>query len=173
MLLFSVNPHIWVRSNPWFPPIVEDNAVLKKYANDLCRESNSSVMLREELVNDLVSSLGGCLIAYVGLVTLSNAAEKLKLMKTVHTEYLMSALDLQKGQTFSEVSLERYELLHAIASGEIIMNPASPAAKYLLAKHEDIPAFLGIHPNDHLVFALPMTKHSLMQIEPLIKAKKL
>ncbi len=86
---------------------------------------------------------------------------------------MKSALDLQKGQTFSEVSLERFELLHAIASGEKNTNHASPAANYLLAKHGFVPAFLGIHPTGHLVFALPMTKQALLQIEPLIKAKKL
>jgi hypothetical protein len=77
----------------------------------------------------------------------------------------MYALDLQKGQSFSQVSLERYELLKAIAKGEKIKNPASPAAKYLLAKHGDVQAFIGIHPEGHFVFALPMTKQLLVQIE--------
>ena len=92
-------------------------------------------------------------------------AEELKKMKTIHTENLMAALDLNDGQTFTRLSIKRYELLQAVARGEKVMNPASPAAKYLLAKHGDIQAFFGIHPEGHLVFALPMTKQALMQIE--------
>jgi len=92
-------------------------------------------------------------------------AEELKKMKADHAQNLMAALDLQKGQSFSELSLERYELLQAIARGDKISTKTNPAAKYLLAKHGDIQAFLGIHPEGHLVFALPMTKQALMQIE--------
>ena len=84
----------------------------------------------------------------------------------------MSVLDLQKGQSFSEVSLERYELLLAVARGEKT-STMTPAAKYLLAKHGDVQAFIGIHPEGHFVFALPMTKQSLVQIEPLLEAKKM
>jgi hypothetical protein len=86
-------------------------------------------------------------------------------MKINHTENLMSVLNLQTGQIFSVASLQRYELLQAIARGEKIQNLTSPAAKYLLAKHGDIEAFLSIHPEGHLVFALPMTKESLKQID--------
>ena len=100
-------------------------------------------------------------------------AEELRIKKISHTEKLMSALNLQKGQLYSEESLDRYELLQAVARGEKVKNRDSLAAKYLLAKHGDIQAFIGIHPEGHLVFALPMTKQVLMQIEPLIKAKKL
>ena len=101
-----------------------------------------------------------------------NVADGLKKMKAEHSESLMHALDLQKGQIFSELSLERYELLQAIANGEKIKNAASPAAEYLLAKHGDVQAFLGIHPEGHLIFALPMTKESLKQVESSIDAKK-
>ena len=130
----------------------------------LSSELRNPVVLSEELVDDLVSSFGGCFIFYEQLFEHTNVADKLKQMKVVHTENLMYALDLQKGQSFSEVSLERYELLLAVARGEKITNPASPAAKYLL-KHGDVQAFIGIHPEGHLVLALPMTKQSLVQIE--------
>ena len=116
-------------------------------------------------MDDLISSFGGCLLLYQDLLRRSNVAEELKKMKTIHTENLMAALDLNDGQTFTRLSIKRYELLQAVARGEKVMNPASPAAKYLLAKHGDIQAFLGIHPEGHLVFALPMTKQALMQIE--------
>ena len=131
----------------------------------LSSESSSSIVLSEELVDDIVSSFGGCFIFFEQLLKHTNVADELKRMKVVHTENLMYALDLQKGQSFSEVSLERYELLKAIAKGEKITNTASPAAEYLLAKHGKIEAFIGIHPEGHLVFALPMTKQSLVQIE--------
>jgi len=72
----------------------------------------------------------------------------------------------------SEASLERYELLQAIARGDNMLNPASPAAKYILAKHGDYQALIGIHPEGHLTFALLTTKESLKRIEPLVKAKK-
>jgi len=139
----------------------------------LSSESHNSTVLSEELVDDIVSSFGGCFILYQRLLKHTNVADELKQMKVVHTENLMYALDLQKGQSFSEVSLERYELLLAVARGEKIKNPASPAAKYLLAKHGDVQAFIGIHPEGHFVFALPMTKQSLVQIEPLLEAKKM
>ena len=116
-------------------------------------------------MDDLISSFGGCLLLYQDLLRRSNVAEELKKMKTIHTENLMAALDLNDGQTFTRLSIKRYELLQAVARGEKVMNPASPAAKYLLTKHGDIQAFLGIHPEGHLVFALPMTKQALMQIE--------
>jgi hypothetical protein len=95
-------------------------------------------------------------------------------MKIKHTQRLMYALDFEENKPFSAASLKRYELLQAIARGEKIENPLSPAAKYLLAKDGDIEAFLGIHPEGYLVFALPMTKESLKQIEDykaLIDAK--
>ena len=99
-------------------------------------------------------------------------AVELKIMKDDHARYLMSALDLEKRQSFSEDSLERYELLQAIARGEKIRVTKSHAAKYLLEKHGKIEAFICIHPEGHLVFALPMTKQALIKIEPLVKAKK-
>ena len=139
----------------------------------LSSESSSSTVLSEELVDDIVSSFGGCFIFYEQLLKHTNVADELKQMKMVHTENLMSALDLNDDQTFSRSSLKRYELLLAVARGEKIKNPASPAAEYLLAKHGKIQAFIGIHPEGHLVFALPMTKQSLVQIEPLLEAKKM
>jgi len=135
-------------------------------------ESHSSTVLSEELVDDIVSSFGGCFIFYEQLLNHTNVADELKHMKKNHTQNLMSVLDLQKGQSFSEVSLERYELLLAVARGEKI-STMTPAAEYLLAKHGKIEAFIGIHPEGHLVFALPMTKQSLAQIEPLLEAKKM
>ena len=78
-------------------------------------------------------------------------------MKINHTENLKFALDLNNGQYFSNVSLERYELLQAIARGEKIYNLSSQAARYLLAKHGEIEAIL--------VLALPMTMNILKQIE--------
>ena len=93
-------------------------------------------------------------------------------MKVAHTDHLKYALDLQKGQTFSELSLERFELVQAVANGEKIESATSPAAEYLLAKHGKVQAFLGIHPEGHLIFALPMTKESLKQVESTIDTKK-
>ena len=101
-----------------------------------------------------------------------NIEEKLKLMKQTHTENLMSALDLNKGQTFSELSMERYELLKAVARGDKFIS-GLPAADYLLAKHGKVDAFLGIHPGKYFIFALPMTNFSLKQVEPVIRSKKL
>ena len=109
---------------------------------------------------------------YEQLLKHTNMADELKQMKVVHTENLMYALDLNDDQTFSRSSLKRYELLLAVARGEKI-STMTPAAKYLLAKHGDVQAFIGIHPEGHLVFALPMTKQSLVQIEPLLEAKKM
>ena len=94
---------------------------------------------------------------------------ELEKMKESHTENLKYVLDLQKKQTFSGDSLDRYDLLQAINRGEKIRNVRCPAAKYLIAKHGDIEAFLGVHPEGHLVFALPMTTYSLKQIEPMTK----
>ena len=74
-------------------------------------------------------------------------------------------MDLNNGQYFSNVSLERYELLQAVARGEKIYNLSSQAARYLLAKHGEIEAILGIHPDGHLVLTLPMTMKILKQIE--------
>ena len=148
-----------------FPPIVENREELKKYVKFLSSESGSSTVLSEKLVDDVISNLGGCLLLYQDLLKHTNVADELNKIKMDHTQSLMSALDLQEGQMFSGVSLERYELLKAVARGEKIITARSPAAKYLLAKHGDIQAFLGIHPEGHLVFALPMTKQSLMQIE--------
>jgi hypothetical protein len=75
------------------------------------------------------------------------------------------ALELQENRSFSSDGLERYELLQAIANGEKICHRKSPAAKYLLAQHGEIEPLLGVHPEGHLVFALPMTKESLKLIE--------
>ena len=169
---YLVNPHIWIRTSARFSPIVDNKTELKKFVKVLNSGLGSSIVLPKELVDDLISSFGGCLVLYQELLMFPNVADGLKKMKAEHSESLMHALDLQKGQIFSELSLERYELLQAIANGEKIKNAASPAAKYLLAKHGDVQAFLGIHPEGHLIFALPMTKESLKQVAPLIDAKK-
>jgi hypothetical protein len=124
------------------------------------------------IVDDLISSFGGCLVLYQDLLRFPNVTDGLKHLKAVHTEHLKHALDLQDGQTFSELSLGRYELLQAVANGEKIENVMNPAAKYLLAKHGVVQEFLGIHPEGHLIFALPMTKESLKQVESSIDAKK-
>jgi len=130
----------------------------------LSSESSSSTVLSEELVDDIVSSFGGCFIFYEQLLKHTNVADELKNMKNNHTQDLISVLDLNDDQTFSRSSLKRYELLLAVARGEKT-STMTPAAKYLLAKHGDVQAFIGIHPEGHLVFALPMTKQSLAQIE--------
>ena len=75
----------------------------------LSSELRNPVVFSEELVDDLVSSFGGCFIFYEQLLNHTNVADELKHMKKNHTQNLMSVLDLQKGQSFSEVSLERYE----------------------------------------------------------------
>ena len=122
-------------------------------------------MLTEDFVDDLVASFGGCLLMYQTLLKQTNVAAALKELKLDHIQYLLYVLDMQKGQSFSKASLERYDLLQAVARGEKIISKGSPAAKYLLAKHGEIPAFLGVHPDGHLVFAIPMTKQALLQIE--------
>ena len=138
--------------------MIEDKAVLKKFVKSLC--SKPSVVLSDEVVNDLVSSFGGCLLLYK-----NNISHDLKAIKK---NDLKSALNLQDDQVFNISSLKRYELLQSIARGEKIIETKMPPAKYLLAKHEDIQPFLGIHPEGHLVLALPMTKQSLQEIEPVI-----
>jgi hypothetical protein len=128
-------------------------------------KKGSSKKLSEVLVDDLISSFGGCLPLYKIILNSFNEADELMKMKINHTENLKFALDLNNGQTFSNISLERYELLQAIAKGEKIHNLSSQAARYLLAKHGEIEAILGIHPDGHLVLALPMTMNILKQIE--------
>ena len=99
-------------------------------------------------------------------------ADELKQVKQEHVQNLMTALDLNSGQTFSKASLKRYELLQAISSGEKIRDLWCPDAKDLLAKRGKVQAFLGINKNRDLAFTLSTTKQALVQIEPLIKAKK-
>ncbi len=72
---------------------------------------------------------------------------------------------MQNYQLFSVESLERYELLQAIARGDKITDKKTAAAKYLLTKQGDIQAFLGIHPKGYLIFALSMTKQWLKEID--------
>ena len=169
LLSVLVNPHIWVRARSIYPPIIEDTAELRKFVKSL--GSKSSAVLSEELVNDMISSFGGCLLFYENLLGNTTIETDFDSKKKDHTEQLMSALNLQEMQVFSKESLKRYELLQAVAKGNKIYSKASPAAKYLLAKHGDIQAFLGIHPEGYLTFALPMTKRSLVEIEPLIRPK--
>ena len=171
LLSVLVNPHIWVRARSIYPPIIEDTAELRKFVKSL--GSKSSAVLSEELVNDMISSFGGCLLFYENLLGNTTIETDFDSKKKDHTEQLMSALNLQEMQVFSKESLKRYELLQAVAKGNKIYSKASPAAKYLLAKHGDIQAFLGIHPEGYLTFALPMTKRSLVEIEPLIRPKLL
>ena len=89
-----------------------------------------------------------------------------------HTEKLKKVLNLEKDQVFDIASRERYKLLQSIARGDKVVIIESSPAKYLLAKHGDIQAFLGIHPEGHLVFALPMTKQSLKEVEPLVNKEQ-
>ena len=164
-----VNPHIWKRAMPIYPPSVEDTAELRKFIKSL--GSKLSGVLSEELVDDMISTFGGCLLEYINLFGSTNIEQKLSVLKGNHTEKLKSALSLQDGQLFSIESLRRYELLQAVARGDKIDLGDNPAAEYLLAKHGEIDAFLGFHPELYLIFALPMTKRSLEEIEPLVRPK--
>jgi len=161
-----VNPHVWVRAIPCYSPVIEDVAVLKKFIKSLC--SASSVVLSDEVEDDLISSFGGCLLLYENIFTRKDIQSDLQAMKKNHTAELKSVLNLENNQVFDIASLERYELLQSVARGNKVVITESSPAKYLLAKHGDIQAFLGIHPEGHLVLALPMTKQSLKEIEPLV-----
>ena len=165
-----VNPHVWVRSIPCYSPVIDDVAVLKKFVKSLC--SVSSVVLSDEVVDDLISSFGGCLLLYEHTLTSKNIPEDLQVIKKKHTNELKYVLNLDKTQVFDIASLDRYELLQSIARGEKIMETNTPSAEYLLAKHGKIQAFLGIHPKGQLVLALPMTKQSLKEIEPLVNKQQ-
>ena len=118
---FTVNAHVWVRARRWFPPIVEDEIELKKFAKYYISRSDSSAVLPAGLVDDVVSSFGGCLMLYKELFSANkNVTDELKKMKDDNTANLIYALDLKDVQTFSYDSLERFELLQAIARGEIL-----------------------------------------------------
>jgi hypothetical protein len=156
-----VNPHIWVRAITCFPPVVDDPVKLKEFIKSLC--SNYGIVLSEQLVKDIIASFGGCLLLYEKLLKHSrgDVEKELNNLKETHLTQLRSALNLQKGQVFTIESLERYKLLQAVARGEKIFDKETPEAKYLIAKHGEIQAFLGIHPEKYLVFALPMTEQAL------------
>ena len=161
-----VNPHVWVRSIPCYSPVIDDVAVLMKFIKSLC--SASIVVLSNEVMDDLISSFGGCLILYKNILLSDNISNDLQAMKKKHTNEVKSVLNLEKKQVFEIASLRRYELLQSVARGDKVVITESSPAKYLLAKHGDVQAFLGIHPEGHLVLALPMTKESLKEIEPLV-----
>ena len=144
---------------------------MKKFVKAL--SSKLSSVLSEEFVNDLISSFGGCLLLYENLLGSKTAEIDLVAMKNDHTQHLKSAFSLQDNQLFSIEHMRRYELLEAVDRGEKILSKQSPAAEYLLAKHGKIPAFLGVHPEGHLIFALKMTKQSLKEVDALVIIKKL
>ena len=161
-----VNPHVWVRSIPCYSPVIDDVAVLMKFIKSLCSES--SVVLSNEVMDDLISSFGGCFILYENIFISDNISNDLQAIKKKHTNEVKSVLNLEKKQVFEIASLRRYELLQSVARGDKVVITESSPAEYLLAKHGKIQAFLGIHPEGHLVLALPMTKQSLKEIEPLV-----
>lgn len=163
---FIVNPHVWVRTRAWFPPIIEDDKELKNFAMSLISKSSNSTTVSDGLINDIVASFGGCLLHYQELLSANKAVpDVLKAMKIKHTQHLKKALNFKDGQRLSSVGLERYELLQRVVRGEKIVNTDSEAAEYLLSKHGNIEAFLGIHPDGHLFLAVPMTKQSMKEIE--------
>ena len=168
---FAVNPHVWVRTRKLFPPIVEDESELRNFANNLMSKSGRSAVLPDELLDDIVSSFGGCLLLYEELFSSTKVvADELKRLKYLNISSLMLALDLMDNQTFTAQSLNRFKLLQAIAQGEKI-NPEWPRAfhaEYFLTKHDKREAFLGVHPEGHLFLAVPMTKQSLKEIERLV-----
>jgi hypothetical protein len=169
------NPDIWRRTIPLYPPVVEDKTVLKEFIKVLCIKSGT--VLSEKIVNDVISSFGGCFLLYTRLfdwspATSTSVERDLNSLKEKHTGQLKSALNLYSKQSFSVESLERYELLQAVARGEKIRNQRSRAARYLLTKHEEIQPFLGIHPEGHLTLALPMTRQSLKDVEHVIDTEK-
>ena len=137
---------------------------LKKHLKALSVTKRGTI-LHEQLVDDLISSFGGCLAQYENLLGSESVEEAFLLLKQNYIEQLKSALNLQTGQLFSAESRERYALLQSIARGEKVAVFETPAAKYLLAQHGDIPPFLAIHPEGYLIFALPMAKQSLKEIE--------
>ena len=166
---FAVNPHVWVRTRKWFPPIVEDREELKKFAKNLYIKSKSSVAISEDEFDDIVSSFGGYLLLYEALLSANkDVHSELQKKKDNNTLSLMLVLDLKNDQTFSTASLSRFKLLQAVARGERITPESTLDAEYLMSKHGKIEAFLGVHPKGHLFLAVPMTKQSLKEIEPLV-----
>ena len=136
---------MWRRTISIYPPIVEDRSKLKEYIKLLHPNP-----LENEVVDDIVDTFGGSLLSYRKLLLRKeNIKDNLYLMKKRHTEDLMSVLDLNEGQTFSVLSMERYKLLKAVERGEKFISE-SPTAYYLLEKHGDIEPFLGIHPKNIL-----------------------
>ena len=99
----------------------------------------------------MISSLGGCFLGYQRLLGDDNIERDLRIMKVNHTSQLKSALNLHSGQVFLKENLKRFKLLQAVARGDKIFDDRSRTAKYLLARHGEIQAFLGIHPEGYLV----------------------
>jgi len=166
-----VNPHVWKRSVPFYPPTITDEKKLQTFCQELSKFYYVT-KLDDGLALEIVRNLGGCLQMYATLVRAGEKEipRKLKQLKEFHTDSIRKALDLSTDRQFSRLSIERYELLRDIYHGKIVTAISTPAAENLLAKHAGIDAILGVHPDGHLVFAIPMTRFSLEILAPEILA---
>lgn len=145
--------------------MIRDEKSLQSFARDFAI-SKTDETISDELAIELVKNLGGCIQGYKEVIKNASVNENLKDKKKKHSRGLRFVLDLLKDTPFTQVSLERYELLRAIANGERVSVNSTSQAFFLLSKHGQYSEFLGIHPEGYLVFALPMTEFCLRDIEP-------
>jgi hypothetical protein len=64
-------------------------------------------VLSDEVVDDLISSFGGCLLLYENILINKNIQSDLQAIKKNHTAQLRSVLNLEDDQDFNIASFRR------------------------------------------------------------------
>ena len=113
--------------------------------------------VNEEIVQQIVDTAGSNLVVLKELASSSNIQAKMQTRLDDQIRNLR-ALSYQK---------EAYELLMTIAKGEKLISYTSSndAHSLLLSQRKNFDAVCGVHPDGHLILAMPVTKKALKIIE--------
>lgn len=159
-----MNAHVWVRTRPFFAPFVSDENELKKYVKSVILKRGQEV-IGDDVIQDIVDTAGSNFVELERLAISSNPTLEIENLVQLHTLYLRKLKTSQKGA---------YDLLAMIVSGAKVNKcQGDDDHMLLLSRHPDIDAFCCVHPNGHLILAMPVTKKALSIIEQEVLDKQM
>lgn len=148
---------MWKRTVPYFPPTVTDKQLLRQYAIKYrAYKKGTAKALTEDLLEDMVESLGGSFVDLNQVICSDDPEEVLQMIKTETNEDVGKIIE-SSGQGLKEKEVtEMYYLLRDLTNGaEVHLRYGSDVHIYLLSGDA---ALLAVSSTRKLVFVMPYVK---------------
>ena len=135
---------------------MNDKRELKEYVRSVMIQGGSAPV-DEEIVQQIVETAGSNFLMLKNLANSPNVQAKMQTLLDTQIENL-TALSHQK---------EAYELLMTIAKGEKLIRFMGSKSSHLLllSQRDTFDPLCGVHPDGHLILAMPVTKVALQIME--------